>query len=77
MQELLYLGDDLADNGADVWKTKKAGKRAASRIKALKDKKLKTNPNVSIQSSALQSSATSRADDFCSIFPSVSLFFRP
>ena len=77
MQELLYLDDDLADNGADVWKIKKAGKRAASRIKALKDKKLKTTPNVSIQSSALQSSATSRADDFCSIFPSVSLFFRP
>ena len=77
MQELLYLDDDLADNGADVWKIKKAGKRAASRIKALKDKKLKTNPNVSIQSSALQSSATSRADDFCSIFPSVSLFFVP
>lgn len=77
MQELLYLGDDLADNGADVWKIKKAGKRAASRIQALKDKKLKTNPNVSIQSSALQSSATSRADDFCSIFPSVSPFFRP
>ena len=50
MQELLYLDDDLADNGADVWKIKKAGKRAASRIKALKDKKLKTNPNVSIQS---------------------------
>lgn len=77
MQELLYLGDDLADNGADVWKIKKAGKIAASRIKALKDKKLKANPNVSIQSSALQSSATSRADDFCSIFPSVSPFFRP
>ena len=49
MQELLYLGDYLAYNGADAaWKIKKAEKRAASRIKALKDKKLKTNPNVSI-----------------------------
>lgn len=30
MQELLYLGDDLADNGVDAWKIKKAEKRAAS-----------------------------------------------
>ena len=42
VQELLYLGDDLADNGADAWKIKKAEKRAASRIKALEDKKLKS-----------------------------------
>lgn len=67
----------MADNGADAWKIKKAEKRAASRIKALKDKKLKTNPNVSIQSSALQSSATSWADDNAASFLPSPHFFVP